>query len=313
LDTDDVSIAKKTARAVRQSSGGLPYVKALGMEVDGLAQVSMNLTDFTQTAVHTVVEAIREEAARQGVSIHHSELVGLIPQQALIAAAQWYLQLTQFEPDQVLETRLYAAQEEKSFLERLAAGTATPGGGSAAAYAGAMAAALVGMVARLTIGKKKYAKVEARMKQIAAEADELRIALEEAVARDAQAFDRVMAAYRLPKDTDGEKAARREAIEDATRVAGEVPLEVARQAVEVAELAAEVAEVGNASAITDTASAGAMARVALTAASLNVRVNAASLADTKMGDGWIKDIEALQAQAEEAEGRVQKAVDERMG
>ncbi|MGD8554561.1 MAG: glutamate formimidoyltransferase [Anaerolineales bacterium] len=313
LDTDDVSIAKKTARAVRQSSGGLPYVKALGMEVDGLAQVSMNLTDFTETAVHRVVEAIREEAARQGASIHHSELVGLIPQQALIAAAQWYLQLTQFEPDQVLETRLYAAREKQTFLERLAAGTATPGGGSAAAYAGAMAAALVGMVARLTIGKKKYAKVEARMKQIAAEADELRIALEEAVARDAQAFDRVMAAYRLPKDTDGEKAARREAIEDATRVAGEVPLEVARQAVEVAELAAEVAEVGNASAITDTASAGAMARVALTAASLNVRVNAASLADKKMGRGWLKKLEALQAQAEEAEGRVQKAVNERMG
>jgi glutamate formiminotransferase/formiminotetrahydrofolate cyclodeaminase len=239
--------------------------------------------------------------------------VGLIPQQALIAAAQWYLQLTQFEPDQVLETRLYAAREKQTFLERLAAGTATPGGGSAAAYAGAMAAALVGMVARLTIGKKKYAKVEARMKQIAAEADELRIALEEAVARDAQAFDRVMAAYRLPKDTDGEKAARREAIEDATRVAGEVPLEVARQAVEVAELAAEVAEVGNASAITDTASAGAMARVALTAASLNVRVNAASLADKKMGRGWLKKLEALQAQAEEAEGRVQKAVNERMG
>jgi glutamate formiminotransferase/formiminotetrahydrofolate cyclodeaminase len=313
LDSDDVSIAKKIARTVRQSSGGLPYVKALGMEVDGLAQVSMNLTDFTNTAVNTVVEAIREEAARHRVSIHHSELVGLIPQQALIAAAQWYLQLTQFEPDQVLETRLYAAQEKQSFLERLAAGTATPGGGSAAAYAGAMAAALVGMVGRLTIGKKKYAKVEPRMKAIVARADELRLALEEAVEKDAQAFDRVMAAYRLPKDTEEEKAARREAIEGATRIAGEVPLEVARQAVQVAELAAEVAEDGNASAITDAASAGAMARAALRAASLNVRVNAASLADKKMGEGWLKELEVLRARAEKAEGRVQKAVDERMG
>ncbi|MCK4693218.1 MAG: glutamate formimidoyltransferase, partial [Anaerolineales bacterium] len=147
LSTDDVSIAKKIARAIRQSSGGLPFVKALGMLVEGRAQVSMNLTDFTQTPVFRVVEAIRDEATRHGVTIHHSELVGLIPQSALVDSAQWYLQLDQFEHDQVLETRLYdAIADEPSFLEQLAAGTPTPGGGAAAAYAGAMAAALVAMV-----------------------------------------------------------------------------------------------------------------------------------------------------------------------
>lgn len=106
LTTDDVEIARKIASAVRQSSGGLRFVKALGLLVGGRAQVSMNLTDFTQTPIALVVEMIRREAARYGTAIHHSELVGMIPQMALIDAARWYLQLDQFSPDQILEIRL---------------------------------------------------------------------------------------------------------------------------------------------------------------------------------------------------------------
>ena len=139
----------------------------MGVLVDGLAQVSMNFTDFTKTPLARVVEMIRREANRYGVSIVRSELVGLIPQAALVDAAQWYLQLDHFEADQILETRLYKVKSQTEseadlFLDDLAAGTAAPGGGSAAAYAGAMAAALVGMVARLTIGKKKYAESASR-------------------------------------------------------------------------------------------------------------------------------------------------------
>lgn len=109
LSCDDVTIAKKIAQAIRHSSGGLRYLKALGMYVDGRAQVSMNLTNFGQTPLARVVELIRLEAARYGTSIHHSELVGLIPEEALIEAARWHLQLDQFENDQILETRLHAA------------------------------------------------------------------------------------------------------------------------------------------------------------------------------------------------------------
>ena len=182
LTTEDVTIAEKIARAIRQSSGGLRYVKALGMLVEGQAQVSMNLTNYKKTPVARVVELIRREAARYGVAIHHSELVGLIPQQALVDAAQWYLQLDQFEPEQILEQRIAATShptaQAKSlggdFLDALAAGTATPGGGSAAAYAGAAGAALVAMVARLTVGKKKYAEVEGRMQAIITQAETLR-------------------------------------------------------------------------------------------------------------------------------------------
>ncbi|MDH7485272.1 MAG: glutamate formimidoyltransferase [Anaerolineae bacterium] len=109
LTTDNVEIARQIARAVRHSSGGLRYVKALGLLVNGKAQVSMNLTDFRHTPVHRVVEMIRREAARYGVAIERSELIGLIPQQALFDAAQWYLQLDGFTPDQVLENRLQEA------------------------------------------------------------------------------------------------------------------------------------------------------------------------------------------------------------
>jgi len=143
LTTEDVSIADKIAKAARNSSGGLRYVKGLGLLVEGRAQVSMNLTNFHKTPLARVVELIRREAQRYGVGLHHSELVGLIPQEALVNAARWYLQLDQFEPEQILEQRLAAVQAESlaaggeedeqtgvedAFLDALAAGTAAPGG-----------------------------------------------------------------------------------------------------------------------------------------------------------------------------------------
>ena len=106
LNTDNVEIAKKIAKTVRHSSGGLRYVKALGLLINGQAQVSMNLTDFHQTPIHVVVEMIRREATRYGVMISHTELVGMAPQQALLDVAAWYLQLDSFNPDLVLENRL---------------------------------------------------------------------------------------------------------------------------------------------------------------------------------------------------------------
>jgi glutamate formiminotransferase/formiminotetrahydrofolate cyclodeaminase len=316
LDTADVQKAKQIASAIRQSSGGLPHVKALGMLVDGRAQVSMNLTDFTQTPIARVQEAIRSEAARLGTTIHHSELVGLLPQQALVEAAQSYLQLSRFEPDQILENRLYpgdGVSTEASFLDALAAGTPAPGGGSAAAQAGAMGAALVAMVARLTLGKKKYAGVEARMAEIVEQAEALRQSLQAAVAADAAAFEQVMAAMRLPKEGEQERTARSQAVELATRKATEVPLAVAEQACQVLELAAEVTESGNVNAASDAGSAGALARACLTAAGLNVQINAASLADRSMADAWMQVLEELERRAGEAEDRLRQALHERAG
>ena len=151
LNTTDVEIAKKIAKAVRFSSGGMRFVKGAGFLVRGLAQVSMNLTDFEQTPVHRVYELVKREAARYGVMPLSSEIVGLIPKKALEQAAEWFLQVENFDSSLILENRLAAVMGGKMavgglragaepFIEQLAAPTATPGGGSASAAAAAMAA-----------------------------------------------------------------------------------------------------------------------------------------------------------------------------
>ena len=313
LTTDDVSIAQKIGKAVRHSSGGFAFVKGMGLLVDGRAQVSMNLTNFHKTPVARVVEFIRREAERYGVGIHHSELVGLIPQEALVDAAVWYIQLDQFEKDQILETRLFAAQEKADFLDEVAAGKPTPGGGSAAAYSAAMGAGLVAMVARLSIGKKKYAEVEDEMNAVLVEAEELRAKLTNAVDEDAASFTAIMQAFKLPKGTEEEKSARSAAIQDATLYASEVPLATAKGAVRVMELALEVAKVGNANAITDGASGAAMARAALTSAGYNVRINITSLKDTAQANTLLAELKAFEAKANEIDVALRQVLEERGG
>ncbi len=306
LTSDDVNIAKKIAKTVRHSSGGLRFVKGLGMLIDGRAQVSMNLTNFRKTPMARVVEFIRREAERYGVGIHHSELVGLIPQSALIDTAVWYMQMDQFMPEQVLENKLYASLKKTSEvskptaglnLDQLASGSPTPGGGSAAAHAGAMGAALVAMVARLSIGKKQYAEVEADMQAILHESEALRSDLSAAVVQDAAAFDAIMTAFKLPRASDDEKLARSAAIQTATTHAAEVPLEVARKAVRIFELALQVANSGNTNAISDGASGAALAQAALTGAGYNVRINILGLKDQSAAAQLLEEIQDLDLQA----------------
>jgi glutamate formiminotransferase/formiminotetrahydrofolate cyclodeaminase len=304
LNTPDVDIAKKVARAVRHSSGGLRYVKALGLLVAGRAQVSMNLTDFAKTPMHRVVEMVRREAARYGAHIVSSEVIGLIPQAALTDAAQWYLQLDGLQDEQILEHKLAlleqlpsAAESSTTFLDALAAGTATPGGGAAAAYSGAMAAALVMMVARLTIGNKRYAAVVAQMEEVRSEAEKLRAVLTASVAADCTAFDAVMQAYKLPRDYNVESATRDTAIEQALHGATAVPLQVARDAARVLELAASVAEKGNLNAVGEAGSAANLAFAAVRTAALNVRINAAAVKDREGAQRWLEEIAALEDKA----------------
>ena len=323
LTTDDVQIADRIAKAVRHSSGGLRFVKGLGLLVEGRAQVSMNLTNFRRTPLARVVELIRREAERYGVAVHHSELVGLIPQEALVEAARWYLQLDQFEPEQVLERRLAAAQAKNEadnaapraaaddFLDALADGTPAPGGGSAAAYAGAAGAALVAMMARLTIGKKKYAAVEAQMQAVLERAEALRALLQAAVVQDAEAFKVVMDAFRLPKDTPEQQAERKEAIEAATLEAARAPLRVAEMAVQVLDLASQVIAVGNLNAISDGASGAALARAALNGSGLNVRINVNSLDNPQLGQPLVDQLVALEQRAAMLESEIRQQLQQR--
>ncbi len=331
LNTSDVKIAKNIAKKVRTSSGGLPFVKGAGFLVDGKAQVSMNLTNFRSTPVARVVDLIREEAAKQGTSIEKSELIGLIPQEALEDAAVWYLQLKDFDRQQVLERRMEMANPipapsappfplkgergslNADFLEALASASPTPGGGSAAAHAGALAAALVAMVARLTIGRKKYAEVEAQMTELVGKADALRARFVEAVHRDAVAFDDVMAAMKLPKETEEQKGARAKAIEAATLAAAKPPLEVARMAVDCLSMVREAAKLGNINAISDAGSGAALARACLAGSALNVRINVHSLNDQESGAKLIRDLRELEQKASELESEIRNIVQQRGG
>jgi glutamate formiminotransferase/formiminotetrahydrofolate cyclodeaminase len=330
LTTDDVDIAKKIAKAIRHSSGGLRYVKGLGLFVDGRAQISMNLTNFRETPVARVVEFIRREAQRYGVGIHHSELVGLIPQEALVDAAVWYTQLDQFENRQILESRLFdsgpqtiegpsstvngpASSQPASFIDELAAPTPTPGGGSAAAYAGAMGAGLIAMVAGLTIGKKKYAEVEAEMQAIRVVAENLRVELTQAVDDDAASFEVLMATFKLPKETEEQKDARNKAIINATLNAAHIPLHVAEDVVKVMELALKCAQHANVNAISDAMSGFAMSRAALTAAAYNVRININSLEDRSAGDKMLKELAQLEKEADKLEKEIRAVMQARGG
>lgn len=312
LATDDVTIAKRIARAVRHSSGGLRHVKALGLLVGGQAQVSMNLTDFARTPIHQALELIRREAARYGVAVVRSELVGLAPQQALLDAAAWYLQLD-LDPDQVLENRLVSRGDPAcaEFLDSVASDSPAPGGGSVAALAGALAAALAAMVGRLTLGRKRYGPVHAEMGALVVEADRLRATLASRIAEDAAAYNRVAEAYRLPKSTAEEQRARQAAIQRALVHAAEVPLATAQGAVAALALAETVARLGNANALTDAGTAAHMARAAFEGAALNVRVNADQLADREQAEVWLAELDQLRRQCDTGFAAVLESLRER--
>ena len=314
-DASNLAVAKAIAKQVRESSGGLKAVKGLGMEVDGQAQVSMNLVDTDQTALHTVFDFISEKAREAGVEVTWSELIGLVPERVLFEASKNHLKLREFTPDQVLERQVsramrasdgVAASSPKgssstgtpvAFLDAIASSDPVPGGGSVAAYAGALAAALIRMVAGLTIGKKKYVSVEPEMTGIAANAESLAKSLALLVQRDADAYAAVAEAYKLPKEPESAAMMRSEAITRALLGAAEVPLETARLCAQAAELAAAVAAKGNANAVTDAGVAALLAEAACKGAAFNVRINVASLDDCSLGAHLELEAESLVAEA----------------
>ena len=287
LNTPDAEIAKKIAKAVRFSSGGMRFVKGAGFLVRGLAQVSMNLTDFEQTPIHRVFEAVRREGVRYGVTPVSSEIVGLIPKKALESAAEWYLQVENFDSSSILENRLAAVMGGKMaigglragvepFVEQLAAPTATPGGGSAAAATGAMAAGLASMVASMSRGKKAYIHHERELSEGIARLSQLREELKAAIDGDAESYNEVMKAYKAAKDsaaTDG-------IIDAALKQATSVPMGVAERAREVAVIAEGLKPITNPNMKSDLTTALALARAAMEGALANVEINLESVKDT---------------------------------
>jgi glutamate formiminotransferase/formiminotetrahydrofolate cyclodeaminase len=205
----------------------------------------------------------------------------------LFAAAARHVQLDRFTPDVVLERKVREAvsggESLSGFVGSVASPSPTPGGGSVAAHAGALGAALAQMVAGLTIGKKKYASVDAEMREIAVAAADLGNRLSALVQRDAQSYTAVAEAYKMPKEPADAAAARAKAIEAALLGASEVPLETARACAEVAELAERTARLGNTNAVSDAGVGALLAEAACKGAAYNVRINVVALENPSAG------------------------------
>ncbi len=286
LNTADVDIAKKIAKAVRFSNGGLPFVKGAGFLVRGMAQVSMNLTDFEQTPVHRVFEFVKREAARYGVVPVSSEIVGLIPKKALEQAAEWFLQVENFDSSLILENRLTAIIGGKMavgglragvepFVEQLAAPTATPGGGSAAAASAAMAAGLATMVASMSRGKKAYLQYERELSEAIAKLASLREELKAAIDADAESYNAVMKAYKQARESANGDAL----IDAALKQATTVPLGVAERAKEVSRIAEHLKSITNPNMKSDLITGLALAKAGIEGALANVQINVESIKD----------------------------------
>src|SRR5690349_20875368 len=309
----NLGVAKEVAKAVRGSSGGLRYVKAMGFEVDGQAQVSMNLVDTERTPLHVAFDMVRTEAEARGVSPTWSEIVGLVPERALFDAAARHIHLRNFSIDMVLEQKVRRAvsggESLSGFVGSIAAPTPVPGGGSVAAHAGAVGAALAQMVAGLTVGKKKYAAVDAEMRELAVRAAGLGNTLSALVARDASAYAIVAAAYKLPAESDEQQREKTSKIDDALLHAAEVPLETARACADVAELALAVAERGNTNAASDAGVAALLAEAGCVGASYNVRINVGSLSDKARGAALADEAKRLVARTRELARRTGEIVE----
>lgn len=310
LNTSDVGIANKIAKAIRFSSGGLRYVKSMGVELKArkLAQVSINLTDFEQTPMHRVYEMVKREAERYGAAPVGSEIVGLIPKKAIEMAADFFLQLENFSPEQVFENKLAAAlggapletakdgklaSLARPFLEAVAAPTVTPGGGSVSAMAGALAASLGQMVAGLSRKKKSQAafvdKLSRELEGLRCTADELA----EAIDRDAASYEAVMAAFKLPQGNTDEVQKREFSIQCATKVAADVPLEVAEHTVALFERLGQLDAIVAASMRSDLEVARYMAAAGARGALANVEINLAGITDSASTARMRKKVAAL--------------------
>jgi glutamate formiminotransferase / formiminotetrahydrofolate cyclodeaminase len=292
-------------------------VKGLGFEVDGQAQVSMNLVDTEKTPLHQAYDLVKLEAEARGLTPTWSELVGLVPERVLFETAARHIRLRNFSTDMVLERRVRSAitggESLSGFVAAVASSNPTPGGGSVAAHAGALAAALAQMVAGLTVGKKKYAAVDAEMRDLAVRASALGNTLAALVTRDATAYATVAAAYKLPAesvDQQREKAAR---IDEALLHAAEVPLETARACADVAELALAVAERGNTNAASDAGVAALLAEAGCVGASYNVRINVGSLSDKSRGAALSATVQETVAHTREFVRRTTAIVEKALG
>ncbi len=326
--------------------GSLKAVKAIGWYIEeyGICQVSMNLTDLSTTPIHVAFDETCERARDRGVRVTGSELVGLVPLRAMLDAGRYFLrkqkrstgvsdrelvkiavrsmgldELAPFEPEKkIVEYALEARNPRKrlvdrtlrGFVEETASESPAPGGGSVAAAVGALGAALGAMVANLSSHKRGWDERWEEFSEVAERGKAHHDRLLALVDADTDAFDALMAAWRLPESGDAEKAAKEEAVQAAVLAAVEVPLSVMREALASMDVAAEMAEKGLPASVSDAGVAALCARAAVRAAGLNVRINLPQLTDEGRAEAIRREAAALEEEAERRETAVLARVDE---
>ena len=313
-------------------------VKAVGWYVDtySRAQISINFTNYKVSSIHEVYDAACRLAEERGLRVTGSELVGLIPLDALLMAGRHYLQKqgrTSGVPvSELVEIAVqslglndvapFVAQEKiieyavrndkgglismtvKDFVEELSTDSPAPGGGSVSALLGSLAAALASMVAALTHGKKGMEEKKSQMENVGIKAQELKDRLSTLVDADTEAFNELMAAMRLPKKTDEQKTARHTAVQEATKAATKIPLEIAKLCSEVLDLADVVAREGLAASVSDAGVAAEAALAGLRGARLNVLINLADIEDEKFKKGVTDEVNDMERSAAELKRKV---------
>ena len=328
--------------------GTLKKTKAIGWYIDeyGIAQVSMNITDINTTPLHKAFDEVCRCAQARGIRVTGTEIVGLVPKRTLIEAGKYFLEKQQrstgipekdivdmaihsmglsdlrpFNPrEKVIEYLLEDADKKtkladltvKAFAEETSRESPAPGGGTIAAYMGALGAALGTMVANLAAHKAGWDDQWNSFSIVADKGQQLLDELLHLVDEDTEAFQRIMAAFGLPKGSEAEKSARSKAIQEATLYAAEVPLRTMKAAIKVFPLCHDMAERGNPASVSDAGVGALAARAAVIGAGLNVRINAASLKDRTTAEALIAEAQALTAQAIQAEREIMDIVETKL-
>lgn len=330
LGTGDVRLAKRIARAVRAPSGGFSTVRSVGLKFTDRNQavVSMNMFDYDATPIYRTFNLVQSEAQRYGTSIVSTQLIGTVPQESLIQVAEYFLRLEDFDRSQIRENHLVDLKDKdlvdakepksltgmtvKGFVQELASDSPAPGGGSVAALTAATSAGLLSMVLSLTLGRKKFADVEAELYPFKEKTRTLHARLLELVDLDTDAFNQVMAAFKMPKATQEQKADRRGRIQEAYRHAVRVPMEVVEKCIEILSMCPVLVEKGNPNALSDAGVAASMAYAGLEGAAMNVRINLGSIEDEAFVADLRKRVDAAMEVGGDLKDRVLAYVDQRI-
>ena len=329
--------------------GTLKCTKAIGWYIDeyGIAQVSMNITNINVTPLHKAFDEVCRCAQNRGVRVTGTEIVGLVPERTLLEAGRYFLakqqrsagipkrdilniaiksfglsDLKEFKPEEKIIEYVMAEGEEKQhllvdltvkgFAEETSRESPAPGGGSVSAYMGALGASLATMVANLSSHKPGWDDQWSEFAAVAEEGMALQERLLHLVDEDTEAFNRIMSAFGMPKNTPEEKAARTEAIQTATLFAAEVPLETMKASFEVFAVCRKMVEKGNPNSVSDAGVGALAARAAVLGAGMNVKINAGSLKNREQAEALIAQANELIAKANSEEAEITKMVEEKL-